>query len=89
MKHVASDWQPVARLQEDLRIVQLVSEMGPKKWSVIAQQLPGRIGKQCRERSVNLLHFINVFFFYIFNADEKCFDEQCTHENPSPETTLC
>eukprot|EP00976_Prorocentrum_cordatum_P039551 803936-Prorocentrum_minimum.AAC.5 len=25
--------------------------MGPKKWSVIAQQLPGRIGKQCRERS--------------------------------------
>mmetsp|Transcript_4617 Transcript_4617/g.8752 ORF Transcript_4617/g.8752 Transcript_4617/m.8752 type:complete len:821 (+) Transcript_4617:536-2998(+) len=41
---------------EDLRIVQLVSEMGPKKWSVIAQQLPGRIGKQCRERWHNHLN---------------------------------
>ena len=36
--------------QEDERIVELVGKFGAKKWSVIAQSLPGRIGKQCRER---------------------------------------
>ncbi|XP_019092165.1 PREDICTED: pentatricopeptide repeat-containing protein At3g09040, mitochondrial-like [Camelina sativa] len=29
---------------------------GPAKWSVIAQSLPGRIGKQCRERWHNHLN---------------------------------
>ena len=42
-----SEWHVV---QEDERIIQLVDEYGAKKWSVIAQNLPGRIGKQCRER---------------------------------------
>jgi hypothetical protein len=28
----------------------MVNKLGPKKWSTIAQALPGRIGKQCRER---------------------------------------
>ncbi len=28
----------------------LVSKIGPAKWSVIAAELPGRIGKQARER---------------------------------------
>jgi hypothetical protein len=28
----------------------MVNKYGPKKWSAIAQALPGRIGKQCRER---------------------------------------
>jgi hypothetical protein len=36
--------------QEDDRIMELVGKYGAKKWSVIAQNLPGRIGKQCRER---------------------------------------
>lgn len=31
-------------------IIDLVNKFGPKKWSTIAQSLPGRIGKQCRER---------------------------------------
>ena len=30
--------------------MELVSKHGAKKWSVIARSLPGRIGKQCRER---------------------------------------
>jgi hypothetical protein len=38
--------------QEDDKIVELVHKYGAKKWSVIAQSLPGRIGKQCRERSI-------------------------------------
>lgn len=36
--------------QEDEIIIELVNKYGPKKWSTIAQHLPGRIGKQCRER---------------------------------------
>jgi transcriptional activator Myb len=34
--------------QEDEIITQMVNKLGPKKWSTIAQALPGRIGKQCR-----------------------------------------
>jgi hypothetical protein len=33
-----------------------VGRIGAKKWSQIAQQLPGRIGKQCRERWHNHLN---------------------------------
>ncbi|GAB2275685.1 hypothetical protein Dimus_010439 [Dionaea muscipula] len=42
--------------EEDETIIQLVEEFGPKKWSTIAQHLPGRIGKQCRERWHNHLN---------------------------------
>jgi hypothetical protein len=35
---------------EDEIVIELVQRYGPKKWSQIAAQLPGRIGKQCRER---------------------------------------
>lgn len=31
-------------------IIEMVSKVGAKKWTLIAQALPGRIGKQCRER---------------------------------------
>ncbi|BBM97824.1 protein Mp3R-MYB1 [Marchantia polymorpha subsp. ruderalis] len=42
--------------EEDDRIMELVGKYGAKKWSVIAQNLPGRIGKQCRERWHNHLN---------------------------------
>ncbi|KAF5461597.1 hypothetical protein F2P56_017677 [Juglans regia] len=42
--------------EEDEIIVKLVNKYGPKKWSTIAQHLPGRIGKQCRERWHNHLN---------------------------------
>ncbi|KAL2346906.1 hypothetical protein Fmac_000906 [Flemingia macrophylla] len=42
--------------EEDEIIVDLVNRFGPKKWSTIAQHLPGRIGKQCRERWHNHLN---------------------------------
>ncbi|KAK1372482.1 transcription factor MYB3R-1 [Heracleum sosnowskyi] len=42
--------------EEDDIIIQLVEQIGPKKWSTIAQHLPGRIGKQCRERWHNHLN---------------------------------
>ena len=37
-------------------VIELVALHGAKKWSVIANQLPGRIGKQCRERWHNHLN---------------------------------
>ncbi|KAL9227299.1 hypothetical protein vseg_003004 [Gypsophila vaccaria] len=42
--------------EEDEIIVEMVKKYGPKKWSTIAQHLPGRIGKQCRERWHNHLN---------------------------------
>jgi hypothetical protein len=37
-------------------VMELVAMYGAKKWSLIAQKLPGRIGKQCRERWHNHLN---------------------------------
>ncbi|EDV21849.1 uncharacterized protein TRIADDRAFT_17350, partial [Trichoplax adhaerens] len=42
--------------EEDEKIVQLVHQYGPKRWSLIAEKLQGRIGKQCRERWHNHLN---------------------------------
>jgi myb proto-oncogene protein len=43
-------------LQEDETVVKLVATYGPKKWTLIARHLKGRIGKQCRERWHNHLN---------------------------------
>lgn len=43
-------------MQEDQQVIELVQKYGAKKWSVIASHLPGRIGKQCRERWHNHLN---------------------------------
>ena len=45
---IRSAWP--TRFQEDSKIIELVNTLGAKNWSQIAKQLPGRIGKQCRER---------------------------------------
>ncbi|XP_072141450.1 myb-related protein B-like isoform X4 [Dermacentor andersoni] len=42
--------------EEDDKVVQLVQKYGPKKWTLIAKHLKGRIGKQCRERWHNHLN---------------------------------
>jgi hypothetical protein len=42
--------------EEDRKVVELVKKHGAKKWSLIATNLPGRIGKQCRERWHNHLN---------------------------------
>jgi hypothetical protein len=41
---------------EDRLLLHLVNIDGPKHWTVIANHLPGRIGKQCRERWHNHLN---------------------------------
>ncbi|KAM4718622.1 myb-related protein A isoform 2-T3 [Anableps anableps] len=42
--------------EEDQKVIDLVRKYGPKRWSVIAKHLQGRIGKQCRERWHNHLN---------------------------------
>jgi len=49
--HVKGAWSDA----EDQKLRDLVELYGPKRWSLISQQLPGRIGKQCRERWYNHL----------------------------------
>ncbi|XP_017966257.1 myb protein [Drosophila navojoa] len=42
--------------EEDEKVIELVRRFGPKKWTLIARYLNGRIGKQCRERWHNHLN---------------------------------
>ncbi|XP_053620054.1 myb protein isoform X3 [Plodia interpunctella] len=42
--------------EEDEKVTELVAKYGPKKWTLIARHLKGRIGKQCRERWHNHLN---------------------------------
>eukprot|EP01083_Nonionella_stella_P076408 208195_1 len=48
---IKGPWLP----EEDAKVSELVEIYGPKRWSIIATHLPGRIGKQCRERWFNHL----------------------------------
>src|SRR3712207_4204241 len=36
--------------QEDEQLKKLVAKHGPRNWSVMAKQIPGRTGKSCRLR---------------------------------------
>ncbi|CAG9336331.1 unnamed protein product [Blepharisma stoltei] len=49
---IKGPWTP----EEDEIVIRLVKKYGPKNWSAIASNLPGRIGKQCRERWHNHLN---------------------------------
>jgi len=51
-KRTKGPWTP----EEDAKVIELVRAHGARKWSTIAQQLPGRISKQCRERWHNHLN---------------------------------
>ncbi|XP_066948225.1 transcriptional activator Myb-like isoform X8 [Macrobrachium rosenbergii] len=42
--------------EEDEKVIELVKKYGPKRWTLIAKHLKGRIGKQCRERWHNHLN---------------------------------
>nr|XP_023829122.1 myb-related protein A [Salvelinus alpinus] len=52
-QHGADSWKLVAN---NFTVIDLVHKYGPKRWSVIAKHLQGRIGKQCRERWHNHLN---------------------------------
>ncbi|XP_074660485.1 transcriptional activator Myb-like [Tubulanus polymorphus] len=42
--------------EEDEKVMQLVHQYGPKRWTLISKHLKGRTGKQCRERWHNHLN---------------------------------
>lgn len=46
-------WTP----EEDTKMKELVKIHGLKKWCTIAESLPGRTGKQCRERYIVCIIF--------------------------------
>jgi hypothetical protein len=48
----------------------MVNKYGPKKWSTIAQALPGRIGKQCRER-YGIDFFLIILFIKLAAKDSS------------------
>lgn len=47
---------PECATQEDELVRALVELHGPRNWTAVAEHLPGRIGKQCRERWHNHLN---------------------------------
>lgn len=49
---VKGAWTP----EEDNRLRKIILHYGPKRWSSLAHQMPGRSGKQCRERWHNHLN---------------------------------
>ena len=51
LRRPAGPWCP----NEDQQLVDLVKQYGGKHWARIASMLPGRTGKQCRERWCNNL----------------------------------
>jgi hypothetical protein len=64
IKQVVSHWEKVANpnivrgswtFQEDQMILQWARIRGPSQWALLAEQMPGRIAKQCRERWCNHL----------------------------------
>ncbi|CAF0797310.1 unnamed protein product [Rotaria sp. Silwood1] len=42
--------------EEDKKVIELVRDYGARHWSLIAKELKGRVGKQCRERWHNHLN---------------------------------
>jgi len=52
--------------KEDDTIIALVEKYGPTKWSTISQHLPGRIGKQCRERYMLIISTSFTIYYYTF-----------------------
>jgi hypothetical protein len=54
--------------EEDQTILEFVQKHGTKNWTKLATLLPGRIGKQCRERWIN--HLDPVISHTAFTPDD-------------------
>jgi hypothetical protein len=60
--------------EEDAKVIELVQKYGPKRWSLIAKHLRGRLGKQCRERWHNHLNPDIKKTAWTENEDRLLFD---------------
>lgn len=60
--------------KEDLLMTKLVQKYGTRHWTIIGTKLPGRNGKQCRERYANKTSERQYETIEaLTNADERCF----------------
>lgn len=64
-------WSPA----EDQIIFDYVKKYGTSNWSFISQQIPGRTGKQCRERWVNQLNPENNNDHWTTEEDQLLLDK--------------
>ena len=55
--------------EEDDAMIRLVERYGTRKWSVVGSHIPGRNGKQCRERCVP----VSFFFVGFWRHWSTCF----------------
>jgi hypothetical protein len=55
MSHKHTNRRQKFTLDEDNRLRALVAQMGKSRWDYIAQQMPGRTARQCRDRYKNYL----------------------------------
>lgn len=53
--HGGDDRRPWTKA-EDAKVIEMVKKFGTKKWSLVGSFVPGRTGKQCRERWHNHLN---------------------------------
>ncbi len=74
---IKGPWQP----EEDQKILELVAQYGACRWSRIASFLPGRIGKQCRERWHNHLNPAINHGEWSPREDAVLIVQQATHGN--------
>ena len=51
---------------EDQKLIKLVESYGQKNWGLIANEMPGRSQRQCRERWLN-----NLSPFFVKNVFKK------------------
>jgi len=76
-KPVKGPWLP----EEDALLRQLVHKFGPKRWALIASHIPGRAGKQCRERWFNHLDPEIKKGDWSLEEDDVLFRTQRVHGN--------
>ena len=69
-------------LQEDVLLRRLIKEHGVKKWSSVAEGIPGRSGKSCRLRSEPIVNTACLFLSRLPHSCTACFrwyNQLCPH----------
>ncbi|XP_054632434.1 v-myb avian myeloblastosis viral oncogene homolog-like 2a isoform X2 [Dunckerocampus dactyliophorus] len=67
--------------EEDKKIIELVSKFGTAHWTLIAQHMKGRLGKQCRERWINHLDPLLTKASWTHEEDLIIYKAQCVLGN--------
>ena len=70
-----------AREQEDVLLRRLIKEHGVKKWSSVAEGVPGRSGKSCRLRYLAGRRHWTTFYSSVYHIYSFCrwYNQLCPH----------